>query len=113
MVIGYKKGYRWQSGLGSATVENYSTHILKMNPTQQHSLFTDFDINLFKAGKHFRLYEKMGTHLTEINGVKGVYFAVWAPAAKSVSVIGDFNGWKILRISYLCDGTAPESGKDL
>ena len=94
MVIGYKKGYRWQSGLGSATVENYSTHILKMNPTQQHSLFTDFDINLFKAGKHFRLYEKMGTHLTEINGVKGVYFAVWAPAAKSVSVIGDFNGWK-------------------
>ncbi|WP_343694242.1 1,4-alpha-glucan branching protein GlgB [Flavobacterium sp.] len=58
-----------------------------------HSLFTDFDIDLFKAGKHFRLYEKLGAHLIEVNGVKGVYFAVWAPTASSVSVIGDFNYW--------------------
>ncbi|CAM3708955.1 1,4-alpha-glucan branching protein GlgB [Flavobacterium chungbukense] len=58
-----------------------------------HSLFTDFDIDLFKAGKHFKLYEKLGAHLTEVNGVKGVYFAVWAPTAHSVSVIGDFNYW--------------------
>jgi 1,4-alpha-glucan branching enzyme len=65
-----------------------------MNQVQTYSLFTDFDINLFKAGKHFRLYEKLGAHLTEVNEVKGVYFAVWAPSAKSVSVIGDFNSWK-------------------
>ncbi|MEN2415907.1 1,4-alpha-glucan branching protein GlgB [Flavobacterium mesophilum] len=58
-----------------------------------HSLFTDFDIDLFKAGKHFKLYEKLGAHLIELNGVKGVYFAVWAPTAKSVSVVGDFNYW--------------------
>ena len=58
-----------------------------------HSLFTDFDIDLFKAGKHFRLYEKLGAHLIEVNGVKGVYFAVWAPTAQAVSVIGDFNYW--------------------
>jgi len=58
-----------------------------------HSLFTDFDIDLFKAGKHFKLYEKLGAHLTEVNGVKGVYFAVWAPTAHSVSVVGDFNYW--------------------
>ncbi|MBN8642782.1 MAG: 1,4-alpha-glucan branching protein GlgB [Flavobacteriales bacterium] len=64
-----------------------------MNPTQSHSLFTDFDIDLFKAGKHFRLYEKLGAHLTEVKGVKGVYFAVWAPSAKKVSVVGDFNYW--------------------
>lgn len=64
-----------------------------MNKTQPHSLFTDFDIDLFKAGKHFRLYEKLGAHITEVNGVKGVYFAVWAPSARSVSVIGDFNYW--------------------
>ncbi|MGL2966925.1 1,4-alpha-glucan branching protein GlgB [Flavobacterium sp. XGLA_31] len=64
-----------------------------MNQVQAHSLFTDFDIELFKAGKHFRLYEKLGAHLTEVNGVKGVYFAVWAPAARSVSVVGDFNYW--------------------
>jgi 1,4-alpha-glucan branching enzyme len=65
----------------------------KMNQVQTHSLFTDFDIDLFKAGKHFRLYEKMGAHLMEVNGVKGVYFAVWAPSARSVSVVGDFNYW--------------------
>jgi len=58
-----------------------------------HSLFTNFDIDLFKAGKHFKLYEKLGAHLIEVNGVKGVYFAVWAPTAQSVSVVGDFNYW--------------------
>ncbi|WP_310379936.1 1,4-alpha-glucan branching protein GlgB [Flavobacterium sp.] len=64
-----------------------------MSQVQPHSLFTDFDIDLFKAGKHFRLYEKLGAHLIEVNGVKGVYFAVWAPSARSVSVVGDFNFW--------------------
>jgi len=57
------------------------------------SLLTDHDIYLFKEGNHFRLYEKMGAHIIEKEGVKGVYFAVWAPNAKAVSVIGDFNGW--------------------
>ncbi len=59
-----------------------------------HSLFTEFDIGLFKAGKHYRLYEKFGSHITTLNGVKGTYFAVWAPSAKAVSVIGDFNFWE-------------------
>ncbi|WP_291868847.1 1,4-alpha-glucan branching protein GlgB, partial [Maribacter sp.] len=58
-----------------------------------HSLFTDFDINLFKGGKHFRLYEKLGSHSIEVDGEKGVYFAVWAPSAREVSVVGDFNFW--------------------
>lgn len=58
-----------------------------------HSLFTEFDINLFKAGKHYRLYEKLGSHPLNLNGVNGTYFAVWAPSAKQVSVIGDFNHW--------------------
>jgi len=58
-----------------------------------HSLFTEFDINLFKAGKHFKLYEKLGSHPMEVDGEKGTYFAVWAPTAKSVSVVGDFNYW--------------------
>jgi 1,4-alpha-glucan branching enzyme len=64
-----------------------------MNKVQTYSLFTDFDIDLFKGGKHFRLYEKLGAHLIEVDGVKGVYFAVWAPSARTVSVIGDFNYW--------------------
>ncbi|MCZ8215646.1 MAG: alpha-amylase family glycosyl hydrolase, partial [Cyclobacteriaceae bacterium] len=57
------------------------------------SLLTDFDIHLFKSGKHYRLYEKLGAHLTSVDGKQGVYFAVWAPNAKSVSVIGNFNAW--------------------
>lgn len=63
------------------------------NNTIAHSLFTDFDINLFRAGKHFNLFDKMGSHPMTVDGVEGTYFAVWAPSAKSVSVIGDFNFW--------------------
>ena len=53
-----------------------------------HSLFTEFDINLFKSGKHYKLYEKFGSHIATVEGVDGTYFAVWAPSAKEVSVIG-------------------------
>ncbi|MES2455233.1 MAG: 1,4-alpha-glucan branching protein GlgB [Bacteroidota bacterium] len=58
-----------------------------------HSLFSDFDISLFIAGKHFRLYEKFGAHLLTVDGVEGTYFAVWAPNAQTVGVMGDFNQW--------------------
>lgn len=58
-----------------------------------HSLFSEFDVDLFNAGKHFRLYEKFGSHLATVSGVEGTYFSIWAPSAKSVSVIGDFNYW--------------------
>ncbi|GLB50249.1 1,4-alpha-glucan branching protein GlgB [Neptunitalea lumnitzerae] len=64
-----------------------------MQEVQPYSLFTDFDIHLFKAGKHYKLYEKLGAHLMEVDGVAGTYFAVWAPTAKQVSVVGDFNYW--------------------
>ena len=57
------------------------------------TLFTDFDIHLFREGKHFNLYEKMGSHKVQKEGRSGVYFSVWAPNAKEVSVIGNFNGW--------------------
>ena len=65
-----------------------------MAKTKPYSLFTDFDIALFKAGKHYKLYEKFGSHITTLDSEKGTYFAVWAPSARSVSVIGDFNYWK-------------------
>ncbi|MBZ9651153.1 1,4-alpha-glucan branching protein GlgB [Psychroflexus montanilacus] len=64
-----------------------------MKEVKVHSLFTEFDIELFKRGHHYRLYEKLGSHLIEVDGEKGTYFAVWAPSARSVSVIGDFNYW--------------------
>lgn len=54
---------------------------------------TDFDRFLFGEGRHWHLYNKMGAHLREIDGIKGVNFAVWAPNAQSVQIIGDFNGW--------------------
>lgn len=57
------------------------------------SLFTEFDISLFQAGKHFKLYEKLGAHILTHEGVQGTYFAVWAPNAEHVSVIGSFNFW--------------------
>jgi 1,4-alpha-glucan branching enzyme len=57
------------------------------------SIFSDFDLYLFGQGKNYRIYEKMGAHSRTVNGVTGVNFAVWAPNALTVSVIGDFNGW--------------------
>lgn len=62
---------------------------------KQKSLFTDLDIYLFKEGKHYTLYEKLGSHPVYWNNDFGTYFALWAPNAKSVSVIGDFNEWNI------------------
>ena len=64
-----------------------------MSKVIAHSLFSDFDISLFKGGKHYKLYEKFGSHIITIDGIEGTYFAVWAPNAKEVSVIGDFNYW--------------------
>src|SRR5690242_10413156 len=57
------------------------------------SLFSDFDFYLFGQGKHYHLYEKMGAHPRTVEGMQGVNFAVWAPNARAVSVIGDFNQW--------------------
>ncbi len=53
----------------------------------------DFDLYLMQKGEHHRTYEKLGAHQQTIQGVSGVYFSVWAPNARSVSVIGSFNGW--------------------
>ena len=64
-----------------------------MNNVQPHSLFSEFDVNLFKCGTHYNLFDKFGSRVINKDGVWGTYFSVWAPSAKSVSVIGDFNYW--------------------
>ena len=55
---------------------------------------TQQDLQLFAQGRHFRLYDKLGAHFCTVEGVAGVTFAVWAPSARSVSVVGDFNDWE-------------------
>jgi 1,4-alpha-glucan branching enzyme len=57
------------------------------------TLLTDQDLYLFNEGSHFHLYEKLGAHPVAIDGAVGTYFAVWAPNAERVSVMGDFNSW--------------------
>lgn len=65
----------------------------KKKSSQGFSLLTDEDLHLFNEGNHFCLYEKLGAHCMKVDGESGVYFAVWAPNAEKVHVIGDFNGW--------------------
>jgi len=57
------------------------------------TLLTEDDLYLFNEGNHFHLYKKLGAHVVTRGGTKGTYFAVWAPDAEIVSVMGDFNGW--------------------
>ncbi|HBA60174.1 MAG TPA: 1,4-alpha-glucan branching enzyme [Elusimicrobia bacterium] len=63
----------------------------KTTGAPQH--LTDEDLYLFNEGNHVRLYDRLGAHLAKVDGVEGTHFAVWAPNAKEVNVIGDFNFW--------------------
>lgn len=56
-------------------------------------LFGELDRHLFSEGQHWQLYEKLGAHLKQVDGVAGCFFAVWAPNAQRVSVVGDWNQW--------------------
>ena len=58
-----------------------------------HTLVGEMDRHLFNEGTHARLYETMGAHPGQVDGVAGCHFAVWAPNAREVSVVGDFNTW--------------------
>jgi len=75
------------------TVKKITPVVEEWKAVEVYSRFTDFDISLFQSGKHYKLYEKFGSHVIEHNGVVGTYFAVWAPNAQYVSVIGNFNYW--------------------
>ena len=65
-----------------------------MDSVVEHELLTSYDIYLFKEGKHQQLYDKLGSHPTSVDGREGTHFAVWAPNANHVAVIGDFNQWR-------------------
>ena len=53
----------------------------------------ELDQYLFGQGNHYEIYEKLGAHKVTVDGVSGVYFAVWAPHARRAAVVGDFNEW--------------------
>ena len=83
------------------------------------SMLSSDDLFLFNEGSHHRLYEKLGAHTLTLDGAEGTYFAVWAPNAKQVSVIGDFNSWDksshLLRPkgqSGIWEGFIPRLGKN-
>jgi len=80
---GYRVQFRFADG---NTWEGY-------DPYAFPPLLTDYDLYLSGEGTHYLKYEKQGAHVREINGVRGVHFAVWAPNAQRVSVVGDFNFW--------------------
>ncbi len=66
---------------------------LQYDPYAFPPLLTDFDLHLIGEGTHYLKYEKLGAHVREVEGVRGVHFGVWTPNALRVSVVGDFNQW--------------------
>ncbi len=72
---------------------DYSAGTPKSEGEPYTLLLTEFDLQLLGEGTHYRTYEKLGAHLREVDGVTGVHFAVWAPNAERVSVVGNFNNW--------------------
>src|SRR5262245_43986903 len=63
------------------------------DPYRYGRVLTDFDLHLLGEGRHHRMFEKLGSHVVDFGGTRGVHFAVWAPTAQRVSVVGDFNAW--------------------
>ena len=69
------------------------SHYLTRDPYQYGPIMGEVDLHLFAEGQHWKIYDKFGAHVRTIGDAAGVYFAVWAPNAQRVSVVGDFNGW--------------------
>ena len=84
-IFEYKYSICFQNG---TTKEQYDPYAFAVD-------FGDLDIHLLKEGNHFKSYEKLGAKVKTINNIKGVQFAVWAPNAKSVCIVGDFDNWEV------------------
>ena len=74
------------------------------DPYSFSPVLTDYDIHLFNEGTHHEIYDKLGSHIMTVNGINGTHFAVWAPNALHVSVVGDFNQWDGRRHQMKCLG---------
>ncbi|MFO7537903.1 MAG: 1,4-alpha-glucan branching enzyme, partial [Chloroflexota bacterium] len=89
IVKGVEGPLTYQLAITTHDGQQYTSHDAYRFP----SMLSDFDTYLMAEGTHLYVYEKLGAHLVEIDGVAGVRFAVWAPNALRVSVVGDFNNW--------------------
>ncbi len=74
-------------------INSHGQEKIFLDPYSFLPILSDYDLYLFNEGSHHRIYEKLGTHILEVNGIKGVHFSVWAPNALRVSVVGNFNNW--------------------
>src|SRR3954452_21693693 len=96
-----EKGFFCASVPGAERDVPYHLRIVKLDgskeltrdPYQYGPIMGDVDLHLFSEGQHWKIYEKFGAHLRTLGDATGVYFAVWAPNAQRVSVVGDFNNW--------------------
>ncbi|MCK7554589.1 alpha-amylase family glycosyl hydrolase [Chitinophaga sedimenti] len=88
----FKKAITEHAEPHSALAEQPDT-FRELGAVEAFTLFSAKDIELFQAGRHYGLYEKFGSHAVTYEGVAGTYFAVWAPSAAFVSVVGEFNNW--------------------
>lgn len=95
---GRSKRYKLRATFGDNVVELY-------DPYDFPPILTDFDLYLLGEGTHQRLFDKLGAHMMSLEGVRGVAFVVFAPNAKRVSVVGDFNFWDSRRHAMRVRGT--------
>ncbi|MCH5267690.1 MAG: 1,4-alpha-glucan branching protein GlgB [Lachnospiraceae bacterium] len=99
--VGEGSGFFGKYVAGKKYKSNYLVHIeygegdvvITADPYSFESQISSDDLYLFAEGNHYNIYEKLGAHPMKLNGVEGVHFAVWAPHARAVSVVGDFNMW--------------------
>jgi len=96
-----KEGFFCVTVPGAGSDIPYHLRIVKPDGSEEFTrdayqygpIMGDIDLHLFSEGQHWKIYEKLGAHLQAIGDATGVYFAVWAPNAQRVSVVGDFNHW--------------------
>ena len=92
-VICEKNVFETESGRYKLKIHQGETTKMMNDPYAYGSMLTELDLYLFNEGNHYEIYEKLGAHIREVDGVKGVNFAVWAPNARGISLVGDFNSW--------------------
>lgn len=96
-----KEGFFCATIPGADREVPYHLRVVKLDDSEELTrdayqygpIMGDVDLHLFSEGQHWKIYEKLGAHLRTIGDATGVYFAVWAPNAQRVSVVGDFNDW--------------------